>query len=383
MENFQITPAEVLEVLYENSNPNLIYALKVKPLDSTPSDDETVLSVITAKPLNTNILKIPIKGEVVLILKAPSSYASGIKITNDNYYIDIVSLQSSIHHNALPTISDKQIQTGITTGNSDKYNESNIGNTTKRQDPKIDENFSENPAVKPLQPYIGDVIIGGRYGNTIRFSTTPKSGNFAVAPNWSGGVASAPITIFRNSKENSNTQNINDYITEDFTNNDNIVIMASGQNIQFEQGSKTITAIQNKKITSWKNENWGTTPQTLISSGRIIFNSSQKEIIAFAKNGIGLSTETNIAIDAKDTVEINSTKINLGFDADEPLILGNKFKTWASDLIDKLSTLTVVTPAGPSSPLSASPQWAQIVELKTQIPTLLSELAFTKKSTTV
>ena len=112
MADFQITPAEVLEVLYGDSNPNLIYGIKVKPLDGTPSDDETTLSVMTAKPLNTSILRIPIKGEVVLILKAPSSYASGTKSTSDNYYFDIVSLQSSIHHNALPTISAKQVQTG-------------------------------------------------------------------------------------------------------------------------------------------------------------------------------------------------------------------------------------------------------------------------------
>lgn len=382
MAEFQITSAEVLEVLYSDYNPNLIYGIKVKPLDGTPSDDETALSVITAKPLNTSILRIPIKGEVVLLLKAPSSYASGTKLTTDNYYFDIVSLQSSIHHNALPTVSSRKVQIGQTSGDSNKYNEANSGNTNKQEEPKIDENFSENPTVKPLQPYVGDLLIEGRYGNSIRFTTTPKSGNFTVAPKWSGGSESAPITIFRNSKQGIDTQKINDYITEDFTSNENIMVMASGQNIEFEQGSGVVTAIQSKGITSWKDENWGTTPQTLISSGRLVFNSNQKEIIAFAKNGIGLSSETDIAIDAANTVSINSNKIELGDGANEPLILGNRFKSWAESLIDKLSTLTVITPAGPSSPLSASPQWASIVSLKAEIPNLLSDLSFTKKSTT-
>ena len=381
MAEFQITSGEVLEVLYGDSNPNLIYGIKVKPLDGTPSDDETSLSVITAKPLNTSILRIPIKGEVVLLLQAPSSYASGNSSTSDTYYFDIVSLQSSIHHNALPTISSRKVQTSQTSGDSDKYNETNSGNTNTQEEPKIDENFSENPTVKPLQPYVGDLLIEGRYGNSIRFSTTPKSGKFTVAPKWSGGSESAPITIFRNSKQGTDTQKINDYITEDFTNNENIMVMASGQNIEFEQGSGVVTAIQSKSITSWKDENWGTTPQTLISSGRLVFNSSQKEIIAFAKNGIGLSSETNIAIDAKNIVAINATKIELGDEANEPLILGNKFKTWAETLIDRLSTLTVITPAGPSSPLSASPQWASISTLKAELTNLLSDLSFTKKST--
>jgi len=382
MAEFQITSAEVLEVLYSDYNPNLIYGLKVKPLDGTPSGDDTNLSVITVKPLNTIILRIPIKGEVVLILKAPSAYASGTKLTSDNYYFDIVSLQSSIHHNALPTVSSKKVQIGQTSGDSNKYNEANSGNTNKQEEVKIDENFSENPTVKPLQPYVGDLLIEGRYGNSIRFTTTPKSGKFTVAPKWSNGPNSAPITIFRNSKQGIDTQKINDYITEDFTNNENIMVMASGQNIEFEQGSGVVTAIQSKGITSWKDENWGTTPQTLISSGRLVFNSNQKEIIAFAKNGIGLSSETNIAIDAADIVAINATKIELGDGANEPLILGNKFKSWAESLIDKLSTLTVITPVGPSSPLSASPQWSSVSSLKAELPNLLSDLSFTKKSTT-
>ena len=380
MAEFQITSAEVLDVLYSDYNPNLIYGIKVKPLNGTPSGDDTSLSVITAKPLNTSILRIPIKGEVVLILKAPSSYASGTKLTSDNYYFNIVSLQSSIHHNALPTVSSRKVQIGQTSGDSDKYNESSSGNTNKQTDPKIDENFSENPTVKPLQHYVGDIIIEGRYGNSIRFSTTPKSGKFTVAPKWSNGPNSAPITIFRNSKQSLDTQKINDYITEDFTNNENIMVMASGQNIEFEQASGVTTSINSKSITSWKDENWGTTPQTLISSGRLVFNSSQKEIIAFAKNGIGLSTETSIAMDTKDIAVINANKIELGDESSEPLILGNTCKMWIESLIDKLSTLTVITPTGPSSPLTASPQWPVIVSLKAELTNLLSDLSFTKKS---
>ena len=212
---------------------------------------------------------------------------------------------------------------------------------------------------------------------------SPKSGKFTVQPNWSGGSESAPITIFRNSKQGIDTKQINDYITEDFTNEENVIVQASGQNIIFEQGSGVTTSIESKKITSWKDESWGTTPQTLISSGRLVFNSTQKEIIAFAKNGIALSTETSIAIDAKEDVSINGTKIELGTEADEPLILGNKWKEWANGLIDDLAKLTVITPVGPSSPLSASPQWASIAAYKGKIDSLLSELSFTKKSANI
>jgi hypothetical protein len=227
------------------------------------------------------------------------------------------------------------------------------------------------------------MLIEGRYGNSIRFSTTPKSGKFTVQPKWSNGKPAAPITIFRNTKQSTDTKKVNDFVTEDFTNEENIIVQASGQKLEFEQASGLLTAIKKHKITSWKDENWGTTPQTLISSGRIVFNSTQKEIIAFAKNGIGLSSETTVAIDAKDAISLNADKIELGTDAKEALILGNAFKTWMENLIQAISTLTPISPVGPCSPLTASPQWAAIESLKGQIePTLLSQVAFTKKKAT-
>lgn len=374
-------PAEVKEVIYSDATPTLIYGVRVKILDDQPVEDEESPNVVTAVPLNYNVLRIPIVGEVVLVLRAPSSFATGVRNSQTLYYIDVVSLQSSTHHNALPTIANKKSATAEQSNNSDNYNESSSGNTKQESDPKLDSDFQENPTAKPLQHYVGDVIFEGRYGQSIRFSTTPKSGKFTVAPRWSGSAGN-PISIFRNSRQGTDTKRINDFVTEDFTKEDNILVLASGQNIQFEQASGILDAINSKKITSWKDENWGTTPQALLSSGRIVFNSTQKEIIAFAKNGIGLSTETSIALDAKESISINSAKIELGVDADEPLILGNKWKSWAESLIDDLGKLTVVTPAGPSSPLSASPQWPTIASLKSKIPDLLSESAFTKKSAT-
>ena len=355
---FQLMPAEVLEVIYNDTNANLLYGIKAKILDSTPINNVTSISVITAKPLNINVLRIPLAGEVVLLLKAPSSYATGIRNTVDIYYLDIVSLQSSIHHNSIPTVSSKSEQRVTAGGNNSNYSEASAGNVKKNSQPKVDSNFSENQSVKPLQPYIGDVLHLGRYGNSIRFSTTPKSGKFTVKPKWSGGTASAPITIFRNTKQTGTGSN--KFTTEDFTNDDNIIVMASGQNIEFKQSSNQLSSINSKKITSWKSENWGKTPQTLISSGRLVFNSTQKEIILFAKNGIGLSSETAIAVDAKDTVSLNAAKIELGTDANQPLILTNDFLT-------ALGSLVVMSPSGPCQPLQTSPQWPQVQQAISKI----------------
>ena len=375
----KLTAAEVLKVIYTDENPLLVYGIKVKVLDGQPYTDVNSAAIITAVPLNFNYVRVPIVGEIVLILRAPSSYAHGLSTSITSYYLDIVSLNLSIHNNALPTVSKTKTTSGPVTGDSKKYEESSAGNTNQTETPTVDINFSENIAVKSLQPYIGDVIISGRYGNSIRFSTTPKSGTFKVPPKYSSSIG-APITIYRNTKQSTDTKKINDFITEDFTNEENVIVQASGQELEFAQASGVLTANKKYKITSWKDEKWGVTPQTLISSGRIIFNSTQKEIIAFAKNGIGLSSETSIAIDAKETISLNADKIELGTDSKEALILGNAFKTWMENLIQVLSTLEPMSPSGTCSPLKLAPQWVGIESLKAQIKTLLlSEVAFTKK----
>ena len=373
----EITVGEVLEIIYDDKNPNLSYGIKVKLFDASNVEDSSSPGVITASPLNSNVLRIPLKGEIVLLTKATSSYASGLSNSLEWYYIDIVNLQKDIHHNSIPTVSKFQLNKNPQA--SGNYNQAAAGNTNQEQAPASDKNFTELETVKPLQPYVGDVIIQGRYGNSIRMSTTPKSGTFTKPAKWKEGNAGAPITIIRNTEQITNTGKINDFTTEDFKNEDNVIVMTSGQSIEFEQASGVLAAIKSKKITSWKDDKWGKAPQTLISSGRIIFNSWQKEIIAFAKNGIGLSSETTIAIDSKESISLNSKKIELGDNATEPLILGNQFKIWINNLLTTLSTLTPISPMGPCTPLIAAPQWASVEGFRGQIDTFLSQVAFTKK----
>ena len=365
----QLMPAEVLEVIYNSANPALIYGVRVKLLNKVRIYDDQN-SQITASPLNFNCVRIPIVGELVLLINAASSFGSARKFSTRAYYLDIISLQSSIHHNALPRAAFATPE-----ASSEEYSETSSGDTTTEPaSPTIDANFIEKETPGALQPYVGDVILQGRYGNSIRFTTTPEGPEFEVPPKFSEAPG-APITIFRNSAGT----NGNLLTTEDFTNEDNVIVMASGQRLEFEQASSVLSSAKSKKITSWSDEGWGTTPQTLISSGRIIFNSTQKEIIAFAKNGIALSSATAITIDATDNVSINATKIELGTDSDEPLILGNVWKKWTEDLLDAIGTIKIVGPTGIAAPINTTAEWTKVEVLIGKLDTLLSEVSFTKK----
>jgi hypothetical protein len=64
--------------------------------------------------------------------------------------------------------------------------------------------------------------------------------------------------------------------------------------------------------------------------------------------------------------------------ADENLVLGQKFKQFASDLIDALLAATYPTGTGPSGPM-LPPQSVTLTNLKAALDTLLSDMAFTQK----
>lgn len=384
-----LMPAEVVQINYSDAVPAATHTISVKLLDRQSIAAENLeesFALVTAKPLNMNVRRLPIKGEIVLLIKAPSSAASGPVRASTNYYLDIISLQQSSHHNSLPNVSVIRSINTNASGDANEYQQTEAGSTTQdtATDPELDVNFIENEKVRSLQHYVGDLIFEGRYGQSLRFSSTQISGiGFARPPRWKKSASApegTPITILRNNKQQKDITRLAELETEEFTTDDNLIVLASGQELKFTQSSETLDSANEYGITSWQDEKWGTTPQILISSGRIVFNSTQQEIIQFAKNGIALSSEASVTIDAASDVSINGSRIELGTSSDEQLILGTSWADWMDQLLDAIAQFTAVTPTGPTLPFSSSPQWPQIAQLKSQIPELLSQLSFTKKN---
>lgn len=136
-------------------------------------------------------------------------------------------------------------------------------------------------------------------------------------------------------------------------------------------------------------------PQIIFQSGRILFN-AKDDLLFFGNKAIIFTSRGNIHLDSTGTIILNSTqdkKIQLGKDAKEPLLLGNKTIDELSTLTNKLSTLMiqlntfvnslntviVATPAGPGSlgpsitPFTQSTSKA-IVEFQSHLNTFKSKL---------
>jgi len=137
-------------------------------------------------------------------------------------------------------------------------------------------------------------------------------------------------------------------------------------------------------------------PQIIFQSGRILFNAKDDSLLFFGNKAIILTSRGNIHLDSTGTIILNSTqdkKIQLGKDAKEPLLLGNKTIDELNTLTSKLSTLMVqlntfvnslngvivATPSGPGSlgpsitPFTQSTS-KSIVEFQSHLNTFKSKL---------
>ena len=359
---FQLAFAEVLKVEYEDTNPNFIQSIKCKMLGPGEGEDDGDPSAIQAKPLNPYLRRVPIQGEIVIVLKAPSAAIASMTNNTTLYYLDVLNIQSLINHNSVPT-SGKVAGAG-------SPNTAAAGAVKLSSNPIVDKNFPENEDAAYIQHYVGDVILEGRYGQSLRFSSTQKNkGIFKKPTFWEQGSPGDPITVLRNSKFKGPAHK---FYAEDLEKDDSLLILTSDQKLPLKPASNAKKAADEVGIQDKYEKN-----QILLNSGRLILNARQEDILAYAKKGVHIAAD-KVAIDAQTKFTVDSPAIHLGAMAIEPLILGQKWAAWMNSFITALGSCFVMTGIGPSGPLIANPNWSQVAQLQGQIPTLLSLISKTK-----
>ena len=76
--------------------------------------------------------------------------------------------------------------------------------------------------------------------------------------------------------------------------------------------------------------------QIILNSNRISLNSKTDSIFLFSSKIISLSSNEGIHFNTEKEFYINSSKIQLGLNADEPIPRGNKLKNILEKLLDTL-----------------------------------------------
>jgi len=190
-------------------------SIKFTPMGTVVDEDNP--SNLIAKPLFNNISKYPVLEELVMILNAPSYGLNDDPQAKTFYYLTTVGLWNSVQHNAFPDIQ------------AYKGGELNFGQT-----------FTEKEDIRSLLPEEGDILIEGRFGNSIRFSSTTKQKT--INNPWSStGTAGMPITIIRNNQSNIDI-NSDPWVPvyEDPNNDGSSIYLCAGQDIPLNYASKNL-----------------------------------------------------------------------------------------------------------------------------------------------
>tara|TARA_R110000744_G_scaffold8858_3_gene28907 strand:- start:4828 stop:5679 length:852 start_codon:yes stop_codon:yes gene_type:complete len=191
-----------------------------------------------ALPLLSNIKNYPLRNEIVLIVSTHDKNTYK-RSSRSDYYIPSTNIWNHPHHNALPTIQDSKNPNVL-----DDYQNAENGQTSRQvtdgsTDINLGNYFSEKLQIKPLLPYEGDMILEGRFGNSIRLGSTVKAESLmgdkllpeANKNKWSdAGFIGDPIMIIKNGQR---TQEINDkgweHTVEDLNLDDSSIYLTSNQ----------------------------------------------------------------------------------------------------------------------------------------------------------
>lgn len=319
-------------------------------------------AAIVAYPFFPNQRYHPLRFEIVMLVKGPTMYA-GETNSECYYYFSSYNIWGLANHNALPYIA------GLQVSESELNRGGKFGDLNEKATPdslEFGDTFLEKAGVPILQPYEGDYIIGGRWGNNIRFGSTVTSGK--PKNNWSkSGTDGDPIIIISNSKPKSDK--MGQILVEDINIDDSSIYLCTNQKIELEPSSDNYKAY--KSLPDKPNVFQGN--QVLINSDRLIFNAKKSDILFFAKKSIGLSAAGTINISADGEFYVDAKKHYIGAKAEEPIMFGKKTKSWLKELLTAIKAITVPTGTGPSgTPVNM----AQFDTLAQKLDQLLSQKAF-------
>jgi hypothetical protein len=327
--------------------------------------DITTASTLSsvAKPYFGNIKNVPLLEEIVWLISLPNTNLNptpeengnkgGITTSVSTYYICPTALWNHPHHNAFPLDTVQLPDT-----QQKDYRQTEVGNVNKATDQVVELNlgktFIERSNIHPLKPFEGDTIYEGRWGNSIRFSSTVKTKppTLASLNNWSTGnsVSGDPIIILRNGQGQQNDEGWIP-VTENIDNDESSIYLTSTQKIPLKSSSTNYSSyLSNPPINPGLYEE----KQVIINSGRLVFNSTNDHILLSSNKSINLNSQNGLNIDT-NTATFQTQNIYLGSkNATEPLLLGNKTVALLETLIMNLKAFMQVA----SSQVSVAPTTA-------------------------
>jgi hypothetical protein len=329
---------------------------------NAPNPDKDFTTDNFALPLFPNNKVFPLENEIVYLIALPNNDVQSNVSSLSYYYFQPINLWNSNHHNAIP---DPINDSSIPASQQRDYQQTSIGAVRKVTDGgteiKLGNTFKEKINIKNIQPYEGDVVYEGRWGQSLRLGSTVN--NSPIPNPWSRvGNNGDPLLILRTGQYADGKDPWIPQV-EDINKDISSIYATSTQNIPIEVSSKNYNSYKSAPTSPDKFAG----EQIILNSGRLLFNTKTDSILFSSKKTINLNSVESINIDSP-TFVVNSKNIFLGDkNATEPVILGNTFLNDLRQLLTQLITLSTAlqspigTP-GPSAPnlIIAGPAQAMV-----------------------
>ncbi len=293
-----------------------------------------------AFPLQPGLKNYPLINEIVYLVSQPTKKLQERTTAISLYYISVVNLWNHPHHNAIPYSAGSS-----TPANSKNYQDTALGSVNKLTDSsgeiKFGDYFLERSNIYPLQPFEGDLIYEGRWGNSIRLTGTAPNRN-----PWSTvGTQGDAITIIRNGQTETPNKNGWDFTVEDVNTDASSIYLTTTQKIPL---------VANTNYFSYKTDaptlpKEYTGKQIILNSGRLVLNTTEDHLMLSSAKSISLSSAGTVNIDASE-MTIQTEKIYLGSkSATEPLLLGDTTVELLKEIISVLKDLIIASQTASNS----------------------------------
>ena len=357
----QIVAARVTDIVLDENHPkwdivgewNGIGAIFYEFVNQSATGTATNYAL----PYDAQSKTYPLVNEIVLLFSLPDSSMGRSTDSKSYFYLKPLGIWNHPHHDAYPN------PTTYGRNQQQDYKATEMGAVRQVTDGSTDINlnspinpsqntFVEKVDIHPLMPFMGDSLLEGRYGQSLRFGSTAKSQS-EKKNNWSSaGNNGDPITILRNGQPTKVSPEGWIPITENIKNDLSSLYLTSYQKIPFSIANENFYSANNPPTTPSQY----ISPQIILNSDRIVLNAKSDSVLISGQTSVYISSNKSINLEAEQ-LYIDSTDIRLGSKiANQAVLKGDDTVELLKRLIAEVTNLSTalktiqIWPGGVPSP---------------------------------
>jgi hypothetical protein len=343
----QMVAARVIDIVLDENHPKFNYVGQWNGIGAIfyelVNSSGTTSNLSYALPYDSQQKTYPLVNEIVLLFSLPNQQI-GVNTANQSYfYLKPLGVWNHPHHDAYPNL----IKSNNPQQSQDyRATENGVVRQVTDGSTEIDLNSPVNPSqntfveksnIHPLMPYMGDSLMEGRYGQSIRFGSTAKSKS-EISNNWSSaGNNGDPITILRNGQPTQVSDRGWIPITENISQDLSSIYLTSYQKIPFSLANENFISYTTPPTTPAQFAN----PQIIFNSDRVIINAKNDSILISGQNSVGISSNGSVNIESTSEINLASKLVRLGgAKADQSVLKGDDTIEYLKILITELQNLS-------------------------------------------